>query len=122
MFELSIDGKKVKAEVSFYTAYLYEAEFKKDMLRDFFGDVLKVAEQIQVDENQNIVNIDFERINWLAANRVLWAAVKTADDSAPNYYEWAKKTRGVNLWDARDQLAGEVADCFFRAQLAEEEE
>jgi len=121
MFEISIDGKKTKVEVTFYTAHLYEAEFRKDMLQDFFGDVLKTEEQIQVDEDQNIVNIDFQKINWLAANRVLWAAIKTADESAPNYFEWSKKTRGTNMWEARDSLAAEVADCFFRADVAEEE-
>lgn len=121
MFEVSIDGKKVKAEVTFYTATLYEAEFRKDMLKDFFGDVLKMSEQIQVDEDLNVVNIDFEKINWMAANRVLWAAVKTADESVPYYAEWAKKTKGANLWDVRDALANEVADCFFRPEPAGEE-
>ena len=121
MFEVSINGKKVKAEVSFYTATLYEAEFRKDLLKDFFGDVLKIGEQIEVDDDMNVVNIDFEKINWMAANRVLWAARRTADESAPNYNEWSKKTKGVNLWSARDTLAAEVADCFFRADIAEEE-
>lgn len=121
MFEVSINGKKVEAEVSFYTATLYEAEFRKDLLKDFFGDVLKMGEQVEVDDDMNVVNIDFEKINWMAANRVLWAAIKTADETAPNYYEWSKKTKGVNLWSARDRLAAEVADCFFRADVAEEE-
>lgn len=122
MFEVSIDGKQVKADVTFYTAYLYEAEFKKDMLRDFFGDVLRMSDQVEFDEEQNIINVSFDKINWLAANRVLWAAIKTADDSAPNYYGWSKKVKGVDMWGVRDTLAAEVADCFFRAQPAEEEE
>lgn len=121
MFEVSIDGKKVKAEVSFKTAVLYESEFRKDLLKDFFGDALKANEQVEFDDDMNVVNIDFERINWSAATRALWAAIKTADDSAPNYYEWSDETKGVNLWLVRDALAGEVADCFFRADIAEEE-
>lgn len=121
MFEVSIDGKKVKAEVSFYTATLYEEEFRKDLLQDFFGDVLKSSEQISIDEDSNIVNINFEKINWQAANRVLWASIKTANESAPSYHAWSKNTKGVNMWEVRDELAGEVADCFFRTELAEEE-
>lgn len=121
MFEVTIDGKTTKAEVSFYTATLYEAEFKKDLLQDFFGDVLKLSEQVQVDDDLNVVNIDFQKINWMAANRVLWAAIKTADESVPYYTEWSKKARGVNMWDMRDVLANEVADCFFRPEPAGEE-
>lgn len=121
MFEVSINGEKSKAEVSFLTAEIYESEFKKDLLQDFFGDVLKANEQLKVDEELNVVSVDFEKINWMAANRVLWAAVKTADESAPGYRAWARQTKGVNMWEVRDTLAGEVADCFFRSELAEEE-
>lgn len=121
MFEVSIDGKKAKAEVSFHTAVLYEAEFRKDLLKDFFGDALKASEQVELDDDMNVVGIDFEKINWSAATRALWAALKTADESVPNYYEWSKNTKGVNIWVVRDELAGEVADCFFRADVAEEE-
>ncbi|MBQ9005962.1 MAG: hypothetical protein IJ092_06280 [Atopobiaceae bacterium] len=124
MFEVSIDGKKMKAEVSTLTAVLYESEFRKDLLTDFFGDILKTTEQVQVKEvdgEQVVVNVDFEKINWMAALRVLWAAVKTADESAPSFHEWSRKTKGLDLWGIRDELAGEVADCFFRAQAAEEE-
>ena len=34
MFEVSINGKKKMAEVSFYTAQLYESEFRKDIIQD----------------------------------------------------------------------------------------
>ena len=121
MFEVTIDGEKVGCEVSFLTAVLYENEFRKDLLKDFFGDVLKMSEQVQVDEDMNIVNIDFERINWMAANRVLWAAVKTADEYAPSYVEWARTSKGANMWSVRETLAAEVANCFFRPGAAEEE-
>jgi len=119
MFDVKIGDKKVKAEVSFLTPEIYESEFRKDMLQDFFGDVLKMSEQVQVDEEMNIVNIDFARINWMAANRVLWAAVKTADETAPGYRSWAKQAKGVNMWEVRDELASAVADCFFRPDIAE---
>ena len=121
MFEVSINGEKVEAEVSFLTAVLYESEFGKDMIQDFFGDILKMGDQVVLDEDLNVVSIDFERINWMAANRVLWAAIKTADDSAPGYRKWAKQTKGVDMWGIRDELAGEVSDCFFRPSLAQEE-
>ena len=121
MFEVSIGGETFEAEVSFYTAALYEMEFRKDLLKDFFGDVLRLSDQVEVDDDMNIVNIDFDKINWMASGRVLWAAIKTADSSTPGDYEWSKTTSGLNLWNIREKLASEVSDCFFRPDAAEED-
>jgi len=115
MFELTIDGKAVKAEVSFYTAQLYEAEFQSDLIKDFFG--VQAGEAIVTsDESGQIATIDFTKINWLAATKAMWAAIKTADAAAPGYTAWMKKTSGTNLWLERERLALEISDCFFRAE------
>ena len=66
------------------------------------------------------MRIDFTKMNWSAAMKVLWAAVKTADPAAPNYTAWMKNAKGVNLWLARELVGMEIADCFFRASAAEE--
>lgn len=120
MFDIAINGKTVKAEVSFYTAQIYEAEFKEDLIKDLFGvqDDSSLIE-FQGDE---VVRIDFTQINWLATMKVLWAAIKTVDDATPSYTRWMKKTQGVNLWEARQLLSDEVSDCFFRAETVTTEE
>ncbi len=116
MFEVSIDGKTVKGEVTFYTAQLYEAEFRSDIIKDLFGEQ-DTSPALELD-GESIVRIDFTKVNWFATMKVLWAAIKTADDSTPNYTEWMKRTRGLNLWMVQELLGAEVADCFFRAETA----
>ena len=119
MFEIDIDGKKAKAEVSFYTAYLYEAEFNRDLIKDLFG-VLDSDTVIEF-EGDSVVKVDFTRIDWNATLRALWAACKTAKESVPSFSKWIEKAKGANLWLARELLAFEVNDCFFRTDASGEE-
>lgn len=116
MFETEIAGKKVKAEVSFYTAQLYETEFRSDLIKDLFG--VQDDSTLVEFKGEEVVRIDFTQINWLATMKVLWAAVKTADDKTPSYTKWMKQTQGVNLWEVRELLSDEIVDCFFRAETA----
>lgn len=118
MFEVEIDGKNYKASVTFYTAQLYESEFKSDMLKDFLG--VQVFDAPKSDES-SVLRIDFTKTNWLAAAKVLWAALKTADDRTPGYTQWMKNTSGANMWLVQEQLGLEVADCFFRAGASGED-
>lgn len=126
MFHIEIDGKDFEGKVTFYTAQLYEMEFRSDIIQDLFG--IQTAEQpmeIEVDgEGENatarIAKIDFTKISWTAVMKTLWAALKTADSSLPSYSEWMKGSSGVNLWLAQDLIGNEVSDCFFRPSTAEE--
>lgn len=120
MFEFSVDGKQVKAEVTFYTAYLYEAEFKSDLIKDLFG-TQDFEPEIEVSD-EKLVKVNFTKTNWNAVGKALWAAVKTADDSTPGYAAWMKRTKGLNMWLVGMLLSDEVADCFFRAEAAGEGE
>ena len=120
MFEIEIGGETYKAEVSFYTAQLYEAEFQADLIKDFFGIQFNEG-PVKSDDGENIAAIDFTKINWFAATKAMWAALKTADESAPGFQTWLRRTSGANLWLVREQIAVEIADCFFRAEIAGEE-
>ena len=123
MFTFEIDGKTCEAKATFYTAHIYEMEFRSDLIRDLFG--VQTAEQpLEVErtgdgeDDYRIVKIDFTKVNWTVVAKALWAAVKTADPSTPNYAEWMKSTSGVNLWLVQDQLGNEISDCFFRPEAA----
>lgn len=118
MFEVSIDGKTVSGEVTFYTAWLYENEFRKDLISDFYG-VQDLSPVVSMDDDE--FKVDFTKVNWLAATRVLWAAVKTADDSTPSYNAWMRKTQGVDTWVVRQKLDEAISECFFRSEAAPEE-
>jgi hypothetical protein len=114
MFEIEIEGKKKKVEVSFLTSVLYEAEFGTDLVKDFFGkQVLKDGKEESED-----ITIDFTQTNWNVTMKVLWAALKTADAKVPGYQQWCRKTKGVNMWFAAEALSFECADCFFRSEAA----
>ena len=121
MFEIELNSGKRKAEVSFWTAQIYESEFGGDIIKDFFG-MQGNDDPVTLDENSEaVLAIDFTKINWAASMKVLWAALKTADDAMPSYQAWMRSTKGENLWAIRDQLAYEVFDCFFRTAAAGEE-
>ncbi len=121
MFKVEIDGKTVDAEVSFLTLQLYEAEFRADIIQEFFG-VQDDQAPVTYDKNgEAIVKIDFTKIGWSSIVKALWAACKTADPSTPSYSSWMKKAKGVNMWLVRDQLSNELSDCFFRSGTADEE-
>jgi len=135
MFEAEINGEKVGAEVSFYTAQLYEAEFKRDLIQDLFG--IQTAEpSVEFNEigdkpedvqkfldspGDYIASVDFTKVSWNVVSKVLWAAIKTANPSAPGFMQWSKATKGVNLWLVQEQIGEEVSDCFFRTATAEED-
>ena len=118
MFEVSVNGKMVKADVSFYTAWIYENEFHADLISDFYGvqDMSPIA-----TEGEGGYKVDFTKVNWMAATRVLWAAIKTVSASAPSYGAWMKKTRGIDSYTLRQQLDEAIADCFFRPEAGGEE-
>lgn len=136
MFEVDIDGRTVKAEVTFYTAQLYEAEFRRDLIQDLFG--IQTAEpSVEFDEigenpeeierflenpENYITKVDFTKVSWTVVAKVLWAAIKTADPATPNYTTWMQSTKGVNLWLVQDVIGNEVTDCFFRPAAAEADE
>ena len=93
MFTFEADGKTYEAKVTFYTAHIYEMEFRSDLIRDLFG--VQTAEQpLEVErtgdgeEDYRIVKIDFTKVNWTVVTKALWAAVKTANPGAPSYAEW----------------------------------
>ncbi|MBR3327913.1 MAG: hypothetical protein IKG22_11390 [Atopobiaceae bacterium] len=126
MFTFQANGKNYEAKATFYTAYIYEMEFRSDLIRDLFGvqtaeQALEIERTGDGEDDYRIVKIDFTKVNWTVVAKALWAAVKTADPSTPSYSEWMKKTAGVNLWLVQEELGNEISECFFRPEAAREE-
>lgn len=117
MFQVEINGEQFDAEVTFYTAWLYEAEFKSDMIKDLFG-TQELVETVTTDKSGAVARIDFTHTNWDALMRVLWASLKTANPSTKSFKSWVQSTQGVNMWLLSEVISVEVADCFFRAGAA----
>lgn len=122
MFTIAIGEGEATAEVTFYTAQLYETEFGTDMLADIFGEMKMTDEDaVRSDESGALVSVDFTRVRWLVQLRALWAAVKTHDPRTPGFKKWASEHKGINMWSAIGSMNGEVNDCFFRAAATAEE-
>ncbi len=120
MFEFDTDAGKLKAEVTFYTAQVYEAEFQGDIIADIFGVQRMDSGEFSFDDGA-LVGIDFTKVGWTQLTRALWAAVKTAEPSTKRYAEWVRDMKGLNLWDVRNSLIEEISDCFFRSEAPEED-
>lgn len=112
MFEVEINGKKHKADVTFYTAYVYEAEFGSKLVQDYMQGA--DYDEAEVD-GEKVAVVKFETIDWMTVMRVLWAAMKTAKDSTPPFEEWMRKAGGADLWDIRSYLDSAITECFFRS-------
>lgn len=112
MFEVEINGKKHKADVTFYTAYIYEAEFQSKLVQDYMGGADYDETEV---EGEKVAVVRFDTIDWLTIMRILWAALKTAKESTPPFEEWLKKAGGANLWEVRSDLDNAITECFFRS-------
>lgn len=121
MFNVVIGGKEQEAEVTFYTALLYEAEFSSDIIADLFGVQGQDRNPFSFN-GSDLAEIDFTKVSWLSIAKATWAALKTKDASIPSYTAWMKKARGVNFWDLRESLIEDASECFFRSEAAEEGE
>ena len=115
MFEVEINGKKQKADVTFYTAWLYEAEFQSKLVQDYMGG--QDYDEIESD-GEKLAVVKFESIDWVTMTKVLWAALKTANEKTPPYEKWIRTAGGSNLWDIRGELDSAITDCFFRTETA----
>lgn len=106
--------------VSVATLALYEQEFNgADMIQDLYK---KVCIRKSDSDDDIIAAIDFRNVNWTALTKVLWAALKTADDDTLPYKEWSVKVGDINLMDLNAQLGPEVERRLFRAGAAATEQ
>lgn len=121
MFEVKVGDETLSAEVTFYTALLYEQEFQSDIVADLFGTQGKDSNPFSVSKKGAVVAIDFSKVSWLSVAKATWAALKTVDSTIPSYTAWMKETKGVNFWDLRESLLEDASDCFFRTDAAEED-
>lgn len=100
-----------EAVLSIHTMMLYEQEFGRDIIQDLFG---KAKVRKDEEEEDVLFSVDYRDTNWTSAVRVLWAALKTADDSLPPFSEWERSLGAVNLHVVAHALMQEALRQFFR--------
>ena len=100
---------EVEVDVSTWTLVLYEQEFGKDLIKDVFG-----RSEVREDADDVMFVVDFTQSNWTAFVRLLWAAIKTVDDSLPSFKEWARKEGYINVNTIMNELTEAALKGLFR--------
>ena len=113
MFEVEINGAKHKAEISFYTAWLYESEFQSKLIQDYMKG--QDFDEVTNEGGMAVAVVKFDSIDWVTVTKILWAAIKTAEESTPPFEKWLRESGNANLWDARNEIDSAITDCFFRS-------
>lgn len=99
-----------EAKVSALTLVIYEQEFGgADLVKDFYGKV------VYRKEKAGETVLDYTRTNWTVALKVLWAALKTADDGLPSFRAWVAGVGDINLIDLSAAVRKECEAHLFRA-------
>lgn len=109
--EFDIDGKKVEGSFTVETLVVYEQEFGRDLVQDYYGRPTE-------DEDDGSVIFDFTKTNWTTITKVMWAAIKTANPKTKPYQKWVKGKTGLNLYDSALKIFEAVQDGLFRPSPA----
>lgn len=101
-----------EAVLGVYTLVLYEQEFRSDLIQDLFGRAVMRKEP--EEEEDVVLAVDYRDVNWTALTKVLWAALKAADDSVPSFAKWAAGLGPIDLNAVHLALVPEALRMFFR--------
>jgi hypothetical protein len=124
-------GVEREYEATTYTLFIYEQEFKGDLIKDVFGriDVRNAAKNF--DENGNMVAVDYTIDNWMAELRAFWAMLKTSEAIArrenrtvaqvPSFVEWCLCTSGIDMGEISQAVFDECQRGLFHAGAAASE-
>lgn len=102
---IQIDGKSVRFKSTAATPLRYKAQFGKD----FFKDILKMfpLTKINIDdieEDDEIMKIVLDNLDFDMFYNVLWSFAKTADKSLPEPIEWLDQFEEFPLLDIFPQV------------------
>ncbi|WP_342541049.1 hypothetical protein MHI39_08230 [Heyndrickxia sp. FSL K6-6286] len=84
---ITIDGRDVRFKSTAATPLRYKAQFHKD----FFTEVLKLAqlEKLKdIEKKKNIKIEDFEGLDFEVFYNIAWTMAKTADKDIPDPMSW----------------------------------
>lgn len=64
-----------------------------------------------------IAKLDYTLDNWTAYPRALWAMLKSADESVPDYADWAASTAGIDLRALSNVLYAVMRDSYLGGEM-----
>lgn len=123
------NGVEREYEATTYTLVVYEQEFKSDLIKDVFGKIDLRNAQSLVDDEGNIVVVDYTSDNWIAELKAFWAMLKTSEAIArrenrpclqvPSFVEWCITTRSIDMGELSRIVITELNRGLFRAGATE---
>lgn len=85
MAEIVLNGKKYELKANAMTMLIYEDEFKGS---SFLNDFEKLENPL-INKSSNI--------SGQILIQMIWACIKTADDSTPKFNEWKKQLQNISM-------------------------
>lgn len=126
------DGTEHEYEATTYTLVVYEQEFKKDLIKDVFGRIDINQAVRNLDEDGNVIAMDYTMDNWVAYPRAFWAMLKTSEaickregrkcEVVPSFIQWCLDTRDIDMGEISQAVFDECQRGLFRAGAADSEE
>ena len=122
------DGTEHEYEATTYTLMVYEQEFKSDLIKDVYGVIDLRKGQNVVDENGNIIVLDYTQDNWMSYLKAFWAMLKTSEaiarsegrisEPVPSFVQWCLATKDINLADLSKIVFAECNRGLFHTGAA----
>ena len=126
------DGTEHEYEATTYTLVVYEQEFKKDLIKDVFGRIDITQAVRNIDDDGNVIAMDYTMDNWTAYPRAFWAMLRTSEEicrregrkheAVPSFVQWCLDTRGIDMGELSQAVFDECQRGLFRAGAADSEE
>lgn len=102
---INVSGKDVKFKSSASTLYIYQMQFKSDLLIDMKKLQGKLA-KVKTEEEQ------FESIDLMLFAKIAWTMAKTADSSIPLIEQWLDEFEIFSIYEILPQLSDLLLESF----------
>lgn len=123
------NGVEREYEATTYTLVVYEQEFKSDLIKDVFGRIDLRNSQTILDEDGNLVVVDYTSDNWIGYLKAFWAMLKTSEAicrrenrpclAVPSFNQWSLETRSIDMVELSHVVIAELNRGLFRAGAAD---
>lgn len=123
------NGVEREYEATTYTLVVYEQEFKSDLIKDVFGRIDLRNSQTILDEDGNLVVVDYTSDNWIGYLKAFWAMLKTSEAicrrenrpclAVPSFNQWSLETRSIDMAELSHVVIAELNRGLFRAGAAD---
>lgn len=123
------NGVEREYEATTYTLVVYEQEFKSDLIKDVFGRIDLRNSQTVLDDDGNLIVVDYTNDNWIGYLKAFWAMLKTSEAicrrenrpclAVPSFNQWSLETRSIDMAELSSVVVRELNRGLFRTGAAD---